>query len=358
MKKSLSVFIFVLAAVTLTAAEYTFTALGDIHFDGKEYHNVPAATRSRKKERERNLSMWANGSSDKVLSAAAKATKKDAAFVVQLGDFTQGDADTKELQEKMFTDGFAKVKSYFPDLKLLAVKGNHDVRVLNIKGNCNEPADKAFLPLIAKELGREKISGNYFLKHGRDLFIFYDSFAKDKKGVAFVKKTLEANKDARYVFFFTHLPLLPCCEVNPGWLLHGRSKILPMLAKRNAIVLTAHTHRHSFMSVKTPDGTISQMVVCSMGIQWNPKTAPSVKYDKFETLKKICLNNKRVSKKSRAVLDEMGNYTVNDFKMYSGHSSFVIVNVDDKGVTADIYTNDSGKARSTVTLRTNTKTEK
>ena len=131
-----------------------------------------------------------------------------------------------------------------------------------------------------------------------------------------------------------------------------------MLAKRNAIVLTAHTHRHSFMSVKTPDGTISQMVVCSMGIQWNSKTAPSVKYDKFETLKKICLNNKRVSKKSRAVLNEMENYTINDFKMYSGHSSFVIVNVDDKAVTADIYTNDSGKARSTITLRTNTKTEK
>ena len=51
MKKSLPVFIFVLAAVTLTAAEYTFTALGDIHFDGKEYHNVPAATKNRKKER-------------------------------------------------------------------------------------------------------------------------------------------------------------------------------------------------------------------------------------------------------------------------------------------------------------------
>lgn len=357
MKKIFS-FLLVLCAVCLAAEEYNFLALGDIHYDGAEYHVAPAPTVNRKYERERNIGMWTSGKSGAVLTAAAdlaKVTKP--AFVVQLGDFTQGDCDTKELQEKMFTDGFAKVKSFFPDKKLLAVKGNHDVRVTGVKGNCNEPAEKAFMPLIAKELGRENFVGGYTVRQGKDLFIFFDNFYSAKDGINFVKKALNDNKDARYVFFLTHLPVFPCSVSVPDWLIQGRTAISAMLAGRNAVVLCAHTHAPSFVSVSGADGNFSQMVVCSMGNQWNPDTAPAIRNDKYEQFISKSLSHKRAKPTRAGFFKKYEKYTVNEFNMYSGHSGFVVVNVDDNAVTADIYTGNSGKPWITKVLCKNAKTE-
>lgn len=348
----------IFCAAVFAAEEYNFIVLGDIHFDGEAYHSSAAKKSGKKKEFNRNVSMWTSGKSEQVLAAAGKAVDGKNIFTVQVGDFTQGDCKTEELQEKMFKDGFAAVKKHFPNSKLIAVKGNHDVRVAGKKGNSNEPAAKAFLPLIAKELGRESIGGNYTVRQGKDLFIFFDGFVGAKAAAEFVKKALAENKDARYVFFITHLPVLPCTSRNPGWLIPGRNKILPMLAARNAIIFTAHTHRKSYMSVTTPQGTLSQMVVCSMGAQWNPDKAPGVANDKFEVMAKKALAEKKISKSSVAVLKQMESFTVNEFKMFSGHSGFAVVKVDDKAVVADIHTNNSGKPWTTITLRTNAKMEK
>ena len=234
-----------LCGTLLSGSEYNFIALGDIHYDGAQYHKLEPQTAGRKKERQRNLSMWENGKSAAVLSAAAAQAKSSkSAFVVQLGDFTQGDCDTQELQEQMFADGFAKVKSFFPGLKLFSVKGNHDVRVTNFKRNCNTPAEKAFMPLIAKELGRENFIGSYTVKHGKDLFICFDNFYDVKTGLAFIRKALKENKDARYVFFITHIPVLPCSQTVPEWLTQvtvGGCHHLPSLQTR-ALCLAPSTH--------------------------------------------------------------------------------------------------------------------
>ena len=241
--------------------------------------------------------------------------------------------------------------------KLLAVKGNHDVRVTGVKGNCNEPAEKAFMPLIAKELGRENFVGGYTVRQGKDLFIFFDNFYSAKDGINFVKKALNDNKDARYVFFLTHLPVFPCSVSVPDWLIQGRTAISAMLAGRNAVVLCAHTHAPSFVSVSGADGNFSQMVVCSMGNQWNPDTAPAIRNDKYEQFISKSLSHKRAKPTRAGFFKKYEKYTVNEFNMYSGHSGFVVVNVDDNAVTADIYTGNSGKPWITKVLCKNAKTE-
>lgn len=346
------------SCILLVAAEYNFIAIGDIHYDGEQYHTAPALTKNRKHERSRNIGMWTSGKSEAVLAAAsAQAKVTNPAFVMQLGDFTQGDCDTRELQEKMFTDGFAKVKSFFPDKKLFAVKGNHDVRVVGFKKDCNEPAEKAFMPLIAKELGRENFVGGYTVRQGKDLFIFFDNFYSAKDGINFVKKALNDNQDARYVFFITHIPVLPCSVSVPDWLIKSSSVIAPMLAKRNAIVLCAHTHAPSFISCSSAEGVLSQMVVCSMGNQWDPDKAPSIINDKYENFIKASLVHKRAKPNRADFFKKYEKYTINEFNMYSGHSGFVIIKVDDNAVTADIYTGNSGKPWITKVLRKNAKVE-
>ena len=148
---------------------YDVMVLGDLHYDGMEYHTSKAVTGARAKERVRNCTMWQEAT-PKLLAAAAKQMNKDIPFVIQVGDFTQGDCDTFELHEKMIRDGFAKVKSYFPNHKLFPVRGNHDVRML--KGNNGTPTIRAYFPLIAKELGVEKVTGTYTVRQGKDLYIF------------------------------------------------------------------------------------------------------------------------------------------------------------------------------------------
>ena len=94
-----------------SAAEtYQIMVLGDLHYDGMEYHTSPAATQNRAKERIRNCSMWEKATPD-LLALSAKHMDKNIPFVIQVGDFVQGDCETSELQKKMIADGFAKVKS-------------------------------------------------------------------------------------------------------------------------------------------------------------------------------------------------------------------------------------------------------
>ena len=252
----------------------------------------------------------------------------------------------------MFRDGFATVKKYFPNHKLLAVKGNHDVRVPGVKGHCNEPAENAFLPLIANELGRKQIAGNYVVRQEEDLFIFFDGFTGSKAAEKFVRKALADNPHSRYTFFITHLPVLSCSG-NVTWLTPANQAIRKMLARRNAVILTAHTHVPSFISVETPHGKLSQLVVCSMGSQWDRQGAPQIKYDTFEKFRKS-LDPEYV--KQAAVqkrLNEMAGYRMEAFEIYTRQSGFAVIKVNDREVTVEMYGNDSGKPWRIKTVREN-----
>ena len=146
---------------SLRSAEpaYQVTVLGDVHYDGLEFHLKPERG-ARATERKRNLAMWKKNSPD-LLKTAAGQTAKSSAFVVQLGDLTQGDCETSELHEALFKKAFGTLKDAFPDLPVLVVKGNHDVRSCG-KGNNPAPAKKALLPLVAAELGvKELPDGNF-----------------------------------------------------------------------------------------------------------------------------------------------------------------------------------------------------
>ena len=331
-----------LLALVSTADETAYRAmfLGDIHYDAKEYHPDYKVKSSFK----RNLTMWEGASQQLLKAAGEEAAKENVAFVVQLGDITQGDADTPELQEKMFRTAVAILKQDFPDRQLLVVKGNHDVRDKNAKTD-NGPAERALLPAVAAELGVPKLAdGHYSFRRGKDLYIAIDSFVGRKKPAAFVKKALEDNPDARYVFLLTHLPVLPACAKYPVWLVPGFEEIAAMLETRKALVIAAHTHRPSVTTRTTPRGTLPQLVVSSMGCDWSPdKIVPNdltdwEKYAAAAMKAKLVGRNTRVPKEFPKIA-ALGSYTHRrDFT----NSGFVILDVDDSGVTARVFTNGSG----------------
>ena len=321
--------------------------LGDVHYDAREYH----PNYKNRAGLKRNLEMWAGKSQELLKAAAAQGERDKVGMVVQLGDIIQGDADTPELQEKMLRTAFSVVKSYFPELPLAVVIGNHDIHIPG--GNDNGPANRALLPLVASELKMPKLAdGNFTFRRGKDLFIAVDLSVWYEQNVKFVKQALADNPDARYVFLLTHFPFFPASVKVPLWLLRGHDEIAAMLEKRKAVIFAAHTHVPSVVTRTTPNGKLVQIVVSSMGSSWDPDrlVAPKVRdWEAFSAAAKR-LKPRGMNKKLPEMwpkLEASGTYTYQcDFK----NSGFVVLDADDSRVEIRIYADASGKPVQTLKL--------
>lgn len=340
MIRKISLFLLAFCAVAMAAAaEYQVLALGDIHYDNAQYHPSNEGNKWQMSERSRYLKMW-RGASPELLTSAAAMLNDSFPFVIQLGDFVQGDSDTGELQQQLVQEAFSKVKGFFPDHKLLAIKGNHDYRLL--KSYDHAPYETAFMPLIAKELGRPSLDTFYTVRHGKDLFLFFDCTKDAKTAVAFVEKALQENQDARYVFFLTHYPVFPCYHNTPGGVIPGRDKIRKMLAARNAIILSAHTHIPSFISVDLPEGNLTQLTVSSMGDTWAPQTKPAVEDPDYASFRTKIPAKVLTKAHQKTVVEEMEQFQIREYTRYTKNSGFAILKIDDQGVTAEIHADKSG----------------
>ncbi len=336
----------------LCGEEYRFLVLGDIHYLKREYYPKLPKSEEVQRKRQAKYNMWDNGKSDALLAESARVAElNNVLFVLQLGDLCEGSAPNRKVMEQMLSDAFSKVKSYYPTTPITMVKGNHDSSFRKNKGKNNVPWKVAILPRMSKELGEEVKSVNYYRIVNQDLYIYYDGQTAAEEGVAYVKKVLEENRNARHVFFFCHLPIIPIAATKMAWRANGAKELIELLSARNAIVLTAHTHRQNYVSMTTPQGTITQLGVISIGAQWNPKKSITLQIDNVNDF----LNNPRRTEFGKIPLSEivaeMKGYKFNEFSIYSSGSGFVVVRVGDKKVEADYYTNLSGKPILTKTLR-------
>ena len=329
------------------AESYQVTVLGDVHFDDAKYHLASASSSGREAERKRNLAMWAESSSG-LLKCAGEFSSGRSAFAIQLGDISQGDCDNRKLHKEMLRDAFAAVKKFFPEMPLLVVKGNHDIRALS--GSDPLPANEVLMPLVAREIGVSKLAGgNYVYRHGPDLYIAVDGFLPAKSVVSFVKKALADHPDARYVILLSHLPVLPISGGKPLWLLPGYDKIRDLLAKRRSVILCAHTHIYSLVEAEGTGGRVVQLVTTSMGNTWSPgHKLPVVKdWAQYRAAVDEKFAKDPETLKQMKKIEEFGKFSGRIFKHKSG---FTVLDVDDRRVEARIYTDDSGKPAVTAVL--------
>jgi len=332
------------------AEHYRVTVLGDLHFDDAAFHTRPAATPNRARERERNFAMW-KSDSHKLLATAARQTAGSSAFVIQLGDIAQGDCESQTMQETMLRKAFAAVKSYFPDLPLLVVTGNHDVRRLGREVD-PIPAHKALAPLVAREIGVSRLAnGCYAVRKGKDLFLAIDSWIGKEPLHDFIQKALADNRDCRYVIFLTHLPVFPA-SLRPYWLTPGYDEIADLLETRRATVLAAHTHAFSVVLRQNSRGTLKQLITTSMGDAWTPGRMLTVRapWGEFmaDAVKQWSIDIQgEMIRKLTADLLKTGKFTGS---IYQAKSGFTVLDIDDERIEAGIYTDDSGKPALTEVL--------
>ena len=241
---------------------YEVLILGDLHYDAPDLKlNLADLLDGRKQESKRNFARWEQFIPQMLEEAGKKSAK--CAFAVQLGDLTQGDFCRGNLHAEALRRARVAVVDRM-ECPTYFVKGNHDVR-----GTDAESAyAKTMLPWLDKQFQQvhHGKGTNYALRRKHDLFLFFDCMAPD---VAFVEETLAKEKEVRHIFFLTHIPLVPCSNGSPGWILYWRNaternRLLTLLAKKNVIVLCAHTHAPSYFVYRFSEGSIRQLVTFSM----------------------------------------------------------------------------------------------
>lgn len=327
-----------LFACFITLRAYDVLVLGDTHYDSPGVRReADKLSEARRKELNRNLERWRENV-PAVLKAAGARSARDVAFAVQLGDLIQGDCGSEELQAKAFREALDAVNR---DLKvtLYPVKGNHDIR----GAGAQAAYDRVMLPYLDKAVGAGSAvpgGAHYVKRFDKDLFIFFDSMRPD---IDFVEEALKRNPDARYVFFLTHLPVIPCAGGSPDWIVFGRPdrseerrKLLSLLAGRNAVVLCAHIHRTTLFRYRSPEGTITQLSSFSLPANLSEKFAETYEPDGSKFFKSKAVSNAMRKKEVRNVLSDFKEELVS-FGEYRPGAGFNILSADDGGVTVQLY---------------------
>lgn len=262
------IFVFSLSFKPLVAQESSFLVLGDIHYDLLEDHDMnwlqtkPDDLRQVTKEytiyTKDNWSDFA-----KILRQRAETVIPPMKAVIQLGDLSEGLAGSEQKAEQMAGDAMKAIEAVNMPLPWILTKGNHDIT----GPGAVEAFQKFYVPMIRKQTKNPEIqNASYSYTVGDVQITCLDPWDKNIDMVSFLEKELSKSK-AKFKFVAIHEPVIPVTERcwhtmknNP----EQRENLLEVIARYKAIVLTAHLHRYSVVSRKTPFGPVVQVMVISV----------------------------------------------------------------------------------------------
>lgn len=278
MKKYIIILILLIIALSLFASEdVSFIALGDLHYDKLEYHDLdwlknkwqnPDDYRQVTKEyavyTQKN---WQN------LIDTLKYQKSQynphIASIVQLGDLMEGIAGSPEYANKMANGAIDAIKKADLNVPWILVKGNHD----GWYGPGDPEAYKNIVvPFVNSELNINSENSFYTYSIGPVEFICCPDYQDRDFIVKFIEDSLVKSK-AKYKFVSIHTPIIPV--TGRCWDLFSyktanehnnaqREKLLNLLAQYKAVVLCAHLHKYSIVKRSTSYGPVVQVMLNSV----------------------------------------------------------------------------------------------
>lgn len=341
----------VIAMWCVQALAYEVMVFGDTHYDSPEVRTgTENLTAARRKELNRNLDCWRQ-SVPEMLRAAGGRSGQDVAFAVHLGDMIQGDCGSRTLQEQSCRNALAIFRKNLA-CPFYALKGNHDVRGEGAKAGY----DAVMLPYLNRAIeqsGDAAGAANYALMHDRDLYIFFDCMKPDLK---FVATTLTAHPDARYVFFLTHFPVIPCTRgyadivfYRPENRPEERAQLLKLLAERHAVVLCGHIHRTVFTRYRSPEGTVVQLTNFSLVPPRAAHLPIPARGDGTAFFANPIIAGEMSKQTPAGKMLEEFTGKIETYADYSTAPGFNILRITDDGIAADIH--HRGAANPTTTFK-------
>ena len=250
------------------AQKSSFIVLGDLHYDVLEDHDMdwlmkkPDDLRQVTKEytvyTEKN---WSDFMA--IIRNKAVCENPPVKAVIQLGDLSEGLAGTEEKARQMASNTMEAIDAIQMSAPWIIAKGNHDIT----GPGAVEAFQEFYVPMIRKQTNNPDIkNASYSYTVGDVQIACLDPWDKNTDMVAFLKKELSAST-AKFKFVVIHEPVIPVTERCWHTLRKDpeqREKLLEVIARHKAIVLTAHLHRYSVVSRNTPFGPIVQVMVISV----------------------------------------------------------------------------------------------
>ena len=266
----------------LPASAQSFLVLGDIHYDLLEDHDMewlrkkPDDLRQVTKEytqfTERNWPVFCER-----LKARVESYRPSVKAVLQLGDLSEGLAGSEQKARQMAQSAMKAVDNVGLSVPWIIAKGNHDITGPGAK----EAFAEYYVPMFRKQLNRNDItSASYAHQIGDNLFVCCDPW--DDNMLEQLEKNLQSSQ-AKIKFVLIHEPVIPvnerCWHVlrrTPG----KRARLLEILARNRAIVLTAHLHLYAVVKRETQYGPIVQIMCNSVARNLEMNASPKV-YTKY-----------------------------------------------------------------------------
>ncbi len=285
--KLIALALFLLSVVFAKGQDVSFITLGDFHFDRLQYHDMEYV-KTRPQDYEQITKEYLNYTFN-IQPAFLQLIKKQAAAnpsvkaVVQLGDLVEGVSGNLELARQMNLGVVNFIDSFKMPVPWVLVKGNHDVS--NSPGQ-PQAWEEVIKPWAAKQVKKDVNDGMYTYNISKNvqIFVLDQFFSVDKnlpelEMVNWLERELSAST-AKYKFVAAHQPVIPVTQ-RCWHLLAGirrplpdtstlRDRFLNLLAKHNAIVLSAHMHEYSVLTRATKSGNIVQVMVNSVNRSLEP----------------------------------------------------------------------------------------
>ncbi len=246
---------------------FSFMLLGDLHFDKLACHDLDALKRD-KPDDVRQVHEYSRLSSDVLpklfasvrerIAQLNRASETRVAFTVQLGDLIEGLCGSAEQTRQLDAEALDFVRGARLGVPFLFAKGNHD-----ITGPGAVDAYKSeFHPFLNQQVagfdGSSKLSASHYsIEYGNALVCFYDAY--DKESLAWLEAAL-AKRTAQHCFVVIHTPVVPY-GARATWHIYSserekvsRERLLDLLGKNNALVLSGHIHKYNLLVRATPRG--------------------------------------------------------------------------------------------------------
>jgi calcineurin-like phosphoesterase family protein len=250
---------------------WSFPLLGDLHFDRVEHHDHEWLAREHPGDvsQVENYSRITREMTPRLMArvrdtlAELAQAKTRAPFVLQLGDLLEGLCGSEQLAALQAREGIDFVRQAKFSAPLVLTKGNHDIT----GPGAVDAYRRLLLPFMAQQTQSEITEATFTRRQGGTVVAFYDAY--DKNSLDWFAKTLDELRPQRLIVA-VHPPVVPY-NARSNWHMYSspkqqaqRERLLALLGRHRAIVLSGHLHKYSLLVRRTDHGPFVQLAISSV----------------------------------------------------------------------------------------------
>jgi hypothetical protein len=257
---------------------FSFPLLGDLHFDKLACHDLESLQRDKPDDvrQVREYTSLTNNILPRLFATVRanidelnRSPETCVPFTVQVGDLVEGLCGSGEQSRRLDVEALDFVRKAGLGVPFLFTKGNHDIT----GPGATEAFKSVFQPFLGEQAAafggdRAMSSARYRVEYGNALFCFFDAY--DKESLGWLEAAL-AQRTVQHCFVVLHPPVVPY-GARATWHVFSserekaqRDRLLELLGKHNAIVLSGHIHKYNLLVRATPrSGKFLQLGVSSV----------------------------------------------------------------------------------------------